>query len=301
MAAILIMNSHMTICYNKFQFLSTGGGIGDTLFFFVSGFALVLGKRYRFDNWFKRRIQRLYPTIIAISLVAVFIFSQKLSTADVLLCRKYWFVNCILCYYIVFYPLLIYANKLRYVFEIVFIAIVAIYFIFFDFSGDGIFYGRNGFRQIFYFLFMIQGAIIGLNRNKYEYKPLHLIYLIAFIALWYCLLVIFNGNNLQIISVLPLLGITRYGYSVCSCPKLVKIYHSKYIGYYIYFVSALCLEIYVIQKFIITDALNSIFPINIPILMIGIITAAYMLRILSNFIRQTFENEPYYWKKMVQI
>ena len=41
-AVFLVMNSHMEICYPKFQFLATGGAIGDALFFFASGFTLFL-------------------------------------------------------------------------------------------------------------------------------------------------------------------------------------------------------------------------------------------------------------------
>lgn len=41
-AAILITNSHMDMLYPKFSFLATGGAIGDALFFFCSGFTLLL-------------------------------------------------------------------------------------------------------------------------------------------------------------------------------------------------------------------------------------------------------------------
>ena len=32
-AVFLVMDSHMEMCYPKYQFLATGGGIGDALFF----------------------------------------------------------------------------------------------------------------------------------------------------------------------------------------------------------------------------------------------------------------------------
>lgn len=60
-AAIVITNSHMDILYPKFGALATGGAIGDALFFFCSGFTLFLGRMGRFDNWYKRRINRIYP------------------------------------------------------------------------------------------------------------------------------------------------------------------------------------------------------------------------------------------------
>lgn len=63
-AAIVITNSHMDILYPKFGALATGGAIGDALFFFCSGFTLFLGRMGRFDNWYKRRINRIYPTVL---------------------------------------------------------------------------------------------------------------------------------------------------------------------------------------------------------------------------------------------
>ena len=42
-AAILITNSHMGILYGNYSVLATGGAIGDSLFFFCSGFTLFLG------------------------------------------------------------------------------------------------------------------------------------------------------------------------------------------------------------------------------------------------------------------
>ena len=43
LALFLLLNSHMGECYPKWQFLATGGAIGDALFFFASGFTLFLG------------------------------------------------------------------------------------------------------------------------------------------------------------------------------------------------------------------------------------------------------------------
>lgn len=42
-AVFMVLNSHMEICYGKYAILATGGAIGDALFFFCSGFTLLLG------------------------------------------------------------------------------------------------------------------------------------------------------------------------------------------------------------------------------------------------------------------
>lgn len=42
-AVLAITNSHMELLYGKYSALATGGAIGDVLFFFVSGFTILLG------------------------------------------------------------------------------------------------------------------------------------------------------------------------------------------------------------------------------------------------------------------
>ena len=44
-ATLLVLNSHMGICYGSHSALATGGGIGDALFFFISGFTLFMGRK----------------------------------------------------------------------------------------------------------------------------------------------------------------------------------------------------------------------------------------------------------------
>lgn len=69
LAVFLIINSHADVCYPKYSMLATGGAIGDALFLFCSGYTLFWGGIKRFDNWYKRRINRIYPSVIACLIV----------------------------------------------------------------------------------------------------------------------------------------------------------------------------------------------------------------------------------------
>lgn len=61
LAVFLIINSHMDALYVHYRFLATGGAIGDAIFLFCSGYTLLLSKKnLRFDNWYKRRIARIF-------------------------------------------------------------------------------------------------------------------------------------------------------------------------------------------------------------------------------------------------
>lgn len=72
-AVFLIINSHADICYPKYSMLATGGAIGDCLFLFASGYTLFWKQPVRFDNWYKRRINRIYPSVIMCALVGALI------------------------------------------------------------------------------------------------------------------------------------------------------------------------------------------------------------------------------------
>ena len=79
-AALLITNSHMGLLYpESLVKLSTGGAIGDVLFFFCSGFTLFLGRGGDFFNWYKRRINRIYPTVLMWALSWLLCFKLVLA------------------------------------------------------------------------------------------------------------------------------------------------------------------------------------------------------------------------------
>ena len=100
-AAIMITNSHMDILYGDYSYLATGGAIGDALFFFCSGYTLFLGRDMDFFNWYKRRINRIYPTVFTWALIAAVFFDQRYDMPEILIKGGGWFVSCIMIYYVV--------------------------------------------------------------------------------------------------------------------------------------------------------------------------------------------------------
>lgn len=81
LAVFLIINSHMDALYVRYSMLATGGAIGDALFLFASGYTLLLSKKQlSFGNWYKRRINRIYPSVFVCVVVgALFMQSATLS------------------------------------------------------------------------------------------------------------------------------------------------------------------------------------------------------------------------------
>ena len=57
----------------------------------------------RFDNWYKRRINRIYPTVFAWAILGAFVFNRHYSMNYTLIHGGGWFVTCIMLYYIILY------------------------------------------------------------------------------------------------------------------------------------------------------------------------------------------------------
>ena len=298
-AVFMVMNSHMEMCYPKCQFLATGGAIGDALFFFASGFTLFLGRDMRFDQWYKRRITRIYPSIIAAAIFAYVVWHFEENIGDILVGKRYWFIGCIMIYYVFLYPLKKIKNDkiVNWVFFGWLVTMIGAFFIIW--KGQAQLYSKGLYRCLLFFLFMLQGAIMGKKANNITFKWWHLPVLIVSMGVWFYFLHLGTGTPISIISIVPLLSLTYCLYCLCNAKLLLRLYNTRIMGGVLYVISQLCLEVYLIQKFVFTDAYNHLFPWNIVLIMIVVIIAAYFVKMLSEFITQTFRTEPYEWKKML--
>lgn len=305
-AALLITNSHMGMLYGKYDILATGGAIGDVLFFFCSGFTLFLGRMGRFDNWYKRRINRIYPTVFAWAILSAFFFNLHQSMDYTIIHGGGWFVTCIMLYYVMLYFIQRFLlHHLKWVFGIVALICIAWYFIM-DRPADYNMYEATYFKWGHYFLFMLLGAMMGISQKQWKFNfKTDFIKLIGSIFIYYAIL--FAGriytlfSELQIISLIPLLFIVYYFYKVCSSDTLKKWYTNRYIGWSIKFIGGLCLEIYLVQGVLFTENMNHIFPINILIMFIIIFAVAYLLRCGSRIFSQTFKDGEYDWKAVFKL
>lgn len=304
-AALIITNSHMDILYPKFDALATGGAIGDALFFFSSGFTLFLGRMGRFDNWYKRRINRIYPTILAWAILGSLFFGYHNSIDKVLLTGGGWFVSCIMLYYVVLYFVQRYLiGYLKWVFMIVGLA-CAIWFILADTSANFNMYGEGYFKWFHFFIFMLMGAMIGVSQQEYKFHcAWDGLKLIGCIVVFYMLYAFKDNmayNKLQMLTWLPLLGSVFYFYKVCNSELMKRFYCHKIVGWLIKLIGGLCLEIYLVQTSLFTDKMNVIFPFNLIVMLAIVVLAAYILRCGARLFAQTFKDMDYDWKAVVKV
>lgn len=308
-AALLITNSHMGMLYGKYDFLATGGCIGDVLFFFCSGFTLFLKPMEgikQFPNWYKKRINRIYPSIIAVAFLGALFFNVHRDVIDITLASGYWFVACIMLYYVAIYFVGTYFKNKIFIISVIVAAGTAVWFYFACQTPGFSIYGGHYIRWLLFFVFMLLGAKLGTMTEQIKSKPLSdLIMLILCVAVFYALFI--GGTHyrslvvLQYFSFLPLLGAMHYFYKVGACRVAERIYNSKVGNFFIRFIGGLCLEIYLVQFFLFTDKMNSIFPLNILIMFLIIFAVAYFTRCLARLISQLFNDAPFDWRKIISL
>lgn len=332
-AVLLIINSHFDEQYVCCKELATGGAIGDALFFFCSGYTLFLGRLGRFDAWYKRRVRRIYPSVIALAFITALFYFDGISFLWVMFYNAGWFVGCIMIYYILLYFVRRYClNRLKWVYGIAITIVLVWYALFIEpirsniaALGDGInwlvfchpmdkiwIYQWNYFKWGFYFLFMLMGANLGLKevtrntetQKRSMLKPLAglVCCTFAFYALPMLILVYPDLKYSLILSLVPLAGICYSLYELCKCKAVQRLLVVKGLGIIITAIGGLCLEIYLVQPYARTTALNDIFPLNLLILFIFIVLLAYLCRTMGRFIQQTFSSEDGYdWRAIFKI
>lgn len=299
LATLFVMNSHMSVCYPVLKILATGGAIGNALFFFISGFTLFLSKPQTFGVFYKKRIRRIYPSVIGVSIFACLIGTASGNFIEQL--GAYWFVNAIMIYYVLLWIGRALKINLIYLIWSSFVLSIIILFIVYDAVFDDIIYGANWPRYYIYFPFMALGAYVGKNQKELKFKKKYIFYLIISIITWVILTGIPSLVRIHPLSLISLMGICYYLYLTCKAHYKVKYKPNKFLKKIIIIVGSLCLDAYLIQFYIFTDKLNWLFPLNIIIIMATVIFSAYLLNILGNLILQTFDSKSYNLKDLLKI
>lgn len=325
-AVIFITNSHMNYVYGEYGALATGGAIGDVLFYFISGFTLFMGRTGRFDTWYKRRIRRIYPSVFGWAIVA-FIFELSVLSIDTIIKGGGEFITYIMIFYFILYFIKKYAmNKLNEVFMVCSIIVILWYIFFFPEKQDVLMYKRL-MRWPCYFMFMLFGAMIGKSsiyksqdiatNEKCRIEGLKnvLMFLIS-LVLFYGIQIFGKKFEIvsyfQIVTLVPLFGIVYYIYKIANSKILLKMCSNKYLNKVILVIGGLCLEIYLVQMPMLIggvlpfgasrDALQTLFPLNIFVLLAIIIPMAYTTRSVGRFILQTFDSrDGYNWKNILKL
>lgn len=318
LAAIFITNSHFIPLYKDISpSLATFGVHGNALFFFVSGFVLMMGfekKKDLFVNWYKKRIQRLWPSVFLWSIIAAIIWKDPITWRNLLIANNYWFLQCIAIYYILFY---IFGNlnisiigggkicvqKILFMFSI---AASLLYFYFMPKATGSIFHTNLHF--VCHFSIMIMGGMTYLYKDKIKIKSLwkDCLWAIFWFVLYFIILYVGKGKQdykyyVQIVGLLPLHLFIFYAYKTASYHWCTTLFQSSRWKRILTTIASLTLEIYIVQFHIITDKFNRLFPLNTVIVFIFICITAYCLRVMTSLFLQFLSSAPFEFKNAIKI
>lgn len=302
LAVLLVVNSHMDVCYpGRWSVLATGGAIGDALFFFCSGYTLFLGRADGFLTWFKRRLWRVLPA----TLLCVAFFAGVYGSSWWGHTGGYWFIRCILTYYIVIYAVRkTLMDRIGFVFAAVVLAVL-IWFYGFDRWTESI-YANGYFMWLHYFVPMLMGAVLGSRKRRVmELRwsvPMFFVCLAAFYAGNYLTSRQGLGQYFRILTLPLLWGIVYYLNEMARTTFAKRFLGETYFRVVIMTIGGLCLEVYLIHRPFVTDLLNGVFPLNIPFLFGLILISAYLLRCVSRIVVQLFQKKsPVDWREVIRI
>lgn len=221
------------------------------------------------------------------------------------------FIVAIMIYYIFLYLIRKYAldkvNQILYATALISLFVYILWFPYkYEVSTRGLYGTSTYYRWIPYFAAMLFGAKVGKDRKELKCNAWGYFWkLLLCVALFYSVQLVAKIYRpiapLQIVTLLPLMGIAIYLYKCCNSRWIKKIYDSKWGNICIMIVGGLCLESYLIQEAIFTDKMNSIWPLNLIAIVFIILLCSYFVRCVARLFSQTFRTEDYEWRNIFSI
>jgi peptidoglycan/LPS O-acetylase OafA/YrhL len=317
-AAFLIVNSHSDKLFPEgFSALGTGGSIGNAIFFFTSGYTLSLGIRKSKPDylpWLQKRLLRLYPSFLVFALFSLLVFKARYDWYDWFVFNGSWFLQAIIVYYVIFFPLIKYLDKYLGMVMLINYLAFACFFLFTYNEGRwtiDIMSNPTRIHWVYYFMIMLLGAVVSKNDSIFNrYGKLYLkekkmswfvlsIIIAGSVALFYTPKLIFTKLNIDcsIQFIYPiLLIIVTYPFYLVSVrvSSYLKSSSHSFIRQSVIFVSNLTLDIYIVHFSIIHSIGKSdiVFPVNYILALVLILIFSYVLNKTSDWLFNLFSEKP---------
>lgn len=284
-----------------------GGIIGNSLFFFASGFLLKFQEERFKGEWFIKKFLRLMPpiwTFMLLSLAVSSLFSLNIQYDwyNWVYPTHWWFINAILTFFLISYLLFsrncLYTNNINKNgggnFLLIIMASTAIlhivwYILFCE--HHKLILDEGGFKAWFYFFFFFiygyysKACNIQVKYNRYSiiWFSLSIVsfYVYKKIALQWDLLI-----QMQVV-IMPVLLFAVIHYGRAFSKQFATLHLHPKIKNSLSFLSELTLEIYIVQLLLINKFMPLIsFPINVIISLFLILLAAWINKLISDKFRK---------------
>lgn len=295
LATVLITNSH----YNNIwpiPAMATGGSLGNTLFFAISGFCLSSVKEVKFSKWIKKRIIRLYPSVWIVTLIEFVIVNPNIRSVKDFVTyfiypTQFWFVSAILLFYCLFYIITKYAFPyMNYIIIGVAVIYFVVYFGLMDISRWSI-EGNTYFKWIYYFeimliAFKLKGSSIIMKKRPLTRMS---VMLVGSVAVYFVFKYLLNKFPIlmrfqfavHIISIIFMIVCLLWGFSIEEKLKLIS--DRKWFCI-VTWIGKMTLEIYLVQTFVIRSFETLLFPVNFIVVTVLISLFAAILKSITKLL-----------------
>lgn len=305
-AIVLIINSHIDSLV-PINFISTGGSIGNALFFALSGYGLIKSQNnnnLKFTDWIVKRLKRIYIPLTIYNIlfyIPLTIYFQNTSNITYLEVFKIFFfpsnfifIQAIILFYLISYPIVTNFSNKKII--LAFLASITpflyLYFSKLDLNTFNMFnYSNITFQILGWFLIFLVGVYCGskplANKNTITYLLISIVSLLLIYTQRYT---IYKGNllNLQIFQQLFHMTLVFGIIKVFESQKLLKIFQNTIIEKLISFISKITLEIYLVHVTLLSffDFNFFKFPLNIFLLLTITLSLSYIVKRISNNIEK---------------
>ncbi len=301
-ATVLITNSHFANIWPVRE-LASGGLLGNVIFLAVSGF-LLFNMKMDFKSWFAKRFLRIYPALFVFTLFTVIIGKYPLNDiGDVIRLFVYptnyifivWLFVCYMVLYVVAYMDKKYSNTLEITMLVIAVVWMFIYIVFYDKSAYTVDDVSKPFILFLYIESMLMGAYFKKHKNrfgKFSFVKMFitticiLIYFISKIAVSRIeFLLNFQIIN-QLVMVITLFSIFDLFMGMEKYLNKIPESISKAVG----FISNITLQIYFVQFIVIARFEKLVFPLNLIVVISGILLLASVLYYSEKLVRKGIDN-----------
>lgn len=296
-ATLLITNAHLGPYYPEdLRFLSFGGALGNALFFFCSGYMLTLSiKKRNYIFWILRRLFRIMiPTWCFLILSSLYYNNQAFDILK-FVCTPYWFVNAIIIFYLLYYPIIKYLTNYIICICIILSIMTVVLFYSTDYHHWMIEECVNDIyiHYLYYFLIMLIGGWISIYKNSniiINSLKKSIFGVTFFVSLYMAVKYNIIHSDFPIYSLQLLLPVLLlvfclliYNTSLIICNTYLK---DGKVNVIIEKLSNITLEIYLVQFLIMDIFQNLKFPYGLLVVVSFIFITAELLHNLSYWLQK---------------
>ena len=268
--------------------MATGGSLGNTLFFAISGFCLSDPQDSALQ-WFKKRLLRIYPSVIIITFIMFVLCSDDVKgIIDVFLFfiypTQFWFVSAMLLFYLIFFFLVKYGKKyINLVIGLAAVSYASIYIFCLDTSRWVIESGTNSFKWIFYFIVMMLAYQLKGKIKKAKNGRISIIMfggsVISYFGIKILMEIVPSVMHFQfILHLISLVFMVSCFVSGQCYEEYIRKFMVSIPGKCVTFIGSIAFEIYLVQTFVIARFSKITFPGNLIVVCTLIVAFAVFLQ-----------------------